>query len=674
LSLKGKGEVPPQTTFLQQRHRTLLRRMLNLIGGSTEHILDYSRGAALVIVPHVVGNADPVGGYMTEWDSIIGHTGLIVAFGGLSPKNFQIDSGGMGRHRRREWMDGVARAGIRVVNVGPVRTDTDPVIGAEWLAIRPNTDTALMLALAHTLIDEGLEDREFLSRCTVGFDRFAAYLRDGNGAGPRDADWAAPICGMQAQAIRQLARDMAATRTLVTLAYSLQRADHGEQPMWAGIALAAILGQIGLPGGGFGIGYGAMGTKGARNAVTTVRSVPTGPNPTGRVIPVSRISDMLLNPGAEIDFNGRRITYPDVRVVIWAGGNPFHHHQNINRMLAAWQRPETIVVTDLFWTPVARHADIVLPAASALERNDISSGWTDTTAYAIRQAIPPVGAARSDFDIVAGLADRLGCGAAFRDGRDEMGWVRYLYEGMRGPVEAAGGSLPDFDAFWQAGKVELPTKPGPQVAFAAFRADPEGKPLATPSGRIELYSERIAGFGYPDCPGHPVWMEPCEWLGSPLARRFPLHLVSNQPVARLHSQNDPSPHSRAAKTAGRETLRLHPVEAAARGLSDGAVVRVFNERGACLAGLRISDEVMPGVAELPTGAWYDPDQPGQIGTLCRHGNPNVLTRDTPTSSLAQSTAAHTALVQVEAWEGPVPPMRAFDPPEIIADPGLCRDG
>jgi biotin/methionine sulfoxide reductase len=187
-------------------------------------------------------------------------------------------------------------------------------------------------------------------------------------------------------------------------------------------------------------------------------------------------------------------------------------------------------------------------------------------------------------------------------------------------------------------------------------------PLPTPSGRIELCSPAIAAFGYDDCPPHPTWLEPYERLGTPAAERHPLHLVSNQPSARLHSQYDHSDASLATKVAGREPLRIHPDDAAARGVAGGDVVRVFNDRGACLAGAVISDAVMPGVVQLSTGAWYDPDEDG----MCRHGNPNVLTRDKGTSRLAQGPTAHTCLVEVERFDGPVPPVRAFEPPELVA--------
>ena len=645
--------------------RTLLRRLLNLHGGFTDQVLDYSRGAALVIVPRVVGSEDPVGIRLTAWDSIIEHAEMILSFGGMAPKNFQIDSGGMGVHRSDDWMQRIRAAGIEVVYTSPMHSDISDTLDARWLPIRPNTDTAMMLGMAHTLLSEGLHDQEFLDRYCTGFEIFARYLTGESDGIVKSADWAAAICEIDAETIRSLARRAAGRRTMITLAYSLQRGDHGEQPIWMGITLAAMLGQIGLPGGGFGVGYGSMGTKGMRRAPAPLRAVPTGANPVTRYIPVSRITDMLLSPGESYDFNGKRLTYPDIHMVIWAGGNPFHHHQDINKLLRGWQKPDTIMVQEVFWTPVARFADIVLPATSTLERNDIGAGWWDNVVFAMKQALPPVGEARSDLAIVAGLAERLGHGAAFSEGRDEMGWVRSLYDSLKEQVSKQQVRLPDFNEFWKQGRVVLPEDAKPFVLFEDFRRDPKAHPLNTPSGKIEIFSSTIASFGYDDCPGHPAWLEPSEWLGSPRAARHPLHLISNQPATRLHAQLDPAPLSMAQKVRGREPLWINPADAAKRGISEGDLVRVHNDRGACLAGAHVTDAIRPGVVQLATGAWYDPDQPGRIGALDKHGNPNVLTLDKGTSKLAQAPAAHSLLVEVERWEDAAPAVTAHQPPVII---------
>jgi biotin/methionine sulfoxide reductase len=202
------------------------------------------------------------------------------------------------------------------------------------------------------------------------------------------------------------------------------------------------------------------------------------------------------------------------------------------------------------------------------------------------------------------------------------------------------------------------------VLFEDFRRDPARHPLKTPSGRIEIASETIARFGYDDCPMHPAWIAPAEWLGSPRAAQWPIHLVTHQPAGRLHSQMDPGPVSRSKKIAGREAIRINPADAAHRGIRDGDLVRVFNDRGACLAGAVLDDQVMPQVAVMATGAWFDPAQ--DMNAPERHGNPNVLTLDAGTSRLTQGPSALSALVQIERWTGAVSPVQAFTPPLLAA--------
>jgi biotin/methionine sulfoxide reductase len=200
--------------------------------------------------------------------------------------------------------------------------------------------------------------------------------------------------------------------------------------------------------------------------------------------------------------------------------------------------------------------------------------------------------------------------------------------------------------------------------FEDFRSYPASYPLRTPSGRIEIFSEKIASFGYDDCPGHPVWLEPREWLGASKAADFPLHLISNQPSTRLHGQMDISGLSRATKLHGREPVWIHPDDAAAREITDGDVVRLFNERGACLAGAIVSLDVRAGVVRMQTGAWYDPLEPGKLGSLDRHGNPNVLTQDRGTSKLGQGPIAESVLVEIERWNGELPEITVGDKPNI----------
>ncbi len=641
-----------------------LHRFLNCIGGYTKSVNTYSFAAAEVVVPHVLGSYRDYVYVATSWRSIAENSDLFVAFGGVPLKNGQIGQGGVGRHCQRDGVLAAATAGVEFVNISPLRSDVLADANAEWLSVRPSTDTALLLGLAHTLVDEGLHDQDFLDRYTVGFDKFADYLTGKTDGVAKSADWAAQITDISADTIRKLARRMASSRTMLSVSWSLTRQDHGEQTFWSAITLAAMLGQIGLPGGGIGFGYSAVNTIGREVTSLPAAALPQGQNLVKTFIPVARIADMLLNPGAPFDYNGNTYTYPDVRTVYWAGGNPFHHHQDLNRLRQAWRKPETIIVHEWCWNALAKHADIVLPCTTSLERSDLALTSRDNFVVYMEQASEPAGQSRNDYDILRGIGRRMGVEDAFSEGRDSEDWLRWLYDVTRQQAAQHKISLPPLEDLKRDRWFEIEVPDKPHVLLRDFRDDPIANPLKTPSGRIEIYSEKIASFGYDDCPGHPVWIEPAEWLGS-TETAFPLHLMSNQPASKLHSQLDHGSHSRAEKINGREPVRMHPDDAQHRSIETGHLVRVFNDRGACLCSAVVDDCVRPGVIQLSTGAWFDPSGPGMQGGMCKHGNPNVLTMDKGTSRLAQGPIAHSCLVEVERYSGEAPPVTAFDPPKIV---------
>jgi biotin/methionine sulfoxide reductase len=428
-----------------------------------------------------------------------------------------------------------------------------------------------------------------------------------------------------------------------------------------------MLGMIGVKGGGYSYSLGALAQVGKPRVVASPPPLPQGQNAVKSFIPVARISDMLLNPGKTFPYNGSNLVYPDIKLLYWAGGNPFHHHQHLGRLRLAFTKPDTIIVHEPFWTTTATHADIVLPSTITLERNDLGGVSSDNFLIAMHQAFEPFAQSRTDYDILSDLAARLGVEAKFTEGRSAEDWIRHLYGEFQRTLRDRGYAAPEFDAFWAAGELELPTRE--DDTLARFRTDPLTAPLRTPSGKLEVYSRRIASFGYGDCPGHPVWMAPQEWLGGTEAERHPLQLVANQPRGRLHSQLDFGAFSQATKLQGREAMRINPADALDRGIEDGDLVVVFNERGAFLAAAQVSAAIMPRVVQVSTGAWYDPvSMPGEPEGLCVGGNPNAVTRDQGTSQLAQGCIGQLTLVQVRKFHGPVPHGRGHNPPRVRALP------
>ena len=617
-----------------------LKRFLNLLGGFTKSVNSYSLAAGEVILPHVLGGAEFIYG-ATSWQSIIDDCDLMVAFGGIPVKNAVIGQGGLGAHRAAPALAQAQAAGVQFVNISPLRSDVLDHLNADWIAPRPSTDTALMIGLAHVLLTEGLADLAFLDRYTSGFDQFADYLTGKTDGVPKTAEWAAQICDLPADEIRALARRMTQKRTMISVAWSLTRQDHGEQTFWLGTVLAAMLGQIGLPGGGIGFGYGAVNTVGLERSEPRFQAFPQGRNKVKAFIPVARICELLENPGGQFDYNGKRYTYPDTRLVWWAGGNPFHHHQDLNRLRRAWARPDTVIVNEWCWNTLARHADIVLPCTTPLERNDITLSPRDPYIIAMQQVVDPAGQARDDYDIFRGIARHMGLDDAFSEGRDAEGWIKWIYDKSRQSAPRAGVALPPLEALRARGWHKMPPPETPEVMLAGFRQDPIAHRLRTPSGKIEIFSKKIASFEYEDCPGHPKWMEPAEWLGT--AQDGQLHLISNQPRNKLHSQLDQGPVAAADRIDGHEPALLHPQDADRCGIHDGMLIRVFNTRGACLCAAVISDRIRPGVVQISTGAWF---APGADQHTCAAGNPNALTRDKGTSRLAQGPTAHSCLVRI----------------------------
>ncbi|MGD2008714.1 MAG: molybdopterin-dependent oxidoreductase, partial [Cellvibrionales bacterium] len=650
-----------------------IHRFLNLGGGYVASVNSYSAAAAEVIIKHILGS--PLLPLTRESPSpveIAQVSKTVVLFGGAAPKNAQVNAGGLGAHSAAQQWQTLRDAGVRVINVSPIEDDVPPDLDAEWLACRPGSDTAIMLGMAYTLVRDGLHDESFLTRYTEGFAQFLPYLMGESDGVAKTPAWASDLSGVSADKIEELAHSTAASPSFLGISWSLQRQRHGEQSWWMVTTLGAMLGFIGMPGAGVGYGYGCihnLGFGGRRipNYKIAAFGAEIGERkpPRHQYIPVARISDMLENPGAPYRYNGHELSYPDIDLVYWAGGNPFHHHQDLNRLIRAWQKPRTIVINESVWTATARHADIVLPVTTFLERHDLGGSAYDHHLTPMHAALAPFAESRNDFDIFSGLAERLGFHDKFTEGRGEMEWIRHLYETTRSDAANSGVTLPPFEVFWRGDQFAFDDQlPDADFRLERFRRDPTRYPLNTPSGKIEIYSQTIASFGYDDCAGHAKWFDHDEWLGGQQAKHYPLHLVSNQPRHRLHSQLDHGVASQTNKINGREAARMNPTDARSRGLATGDIIRLYNNRGSCLAGLQISECIMPGVIELPTGAWFDPqDWEGDV--LEVHGNPNVLTPDVGTSSLAQGCSAHTCLVEVEKFTGEAPTLQVFQPPKSL---------
>ncbi|MGQ0333895.1 molybdopterin-dependent oxidoreductase [Halomonas elongata] len=625
-----------------------IHRFLNSVfGGYVGSVDSYSSAAGGVILDLVWGN--PLN-HPPSWREIAEDTELLIAFGGLALRNHSSSPGGTSQHVARSALEAASARGCQFVSVSPLRDDFADLPEVTRLAPRPATDVALMLGMAWHLHDSGRVDHDYLARYTRGYEHFEAYLTGRADGIAKTPEWAAEICDLPAGQIIDLAERAASKRTHITVAYSLQRSRYGEEPIWMALTLAAMLGQYPSPGAGFSYGLASIGNLGKPPLDVPLPVLPQGRNRVDDVIPVARIAELLLNPGEPYTYKGETRHYADIRLVYWAGGNPFHHHQDLEKLREGFTRPDTVIIHESVSTASTRYADIIFPATLSAEREDIGASSQDPFMVPMQQLAPPRHEARDDYAIFTELAARLECQESFTEGRTSREWLRHMYEPTRRALSQRGLPAPDFDEFMQGEPLELPVAPA-QGRMTRFHEDPDANPLDTPSGKLEIWSDIVASS---DLPGHPAWIEPEEWLGGKLARTHRFQLVANQPKGRLHSQLDFGATSMSLKQDGRECARLNPQDAARMGIQDGDVIRLWNQRGATLAAARISDDLPPSIVQLSTGAWYAPRDLQGSGMTCVNGNPNILTSDIGASGLSQGCAGQLTLVSIARWDAPLP--------------------
>ncbi|MBY7908444.1 trimethylamine-N-oxide reductase TorA [Vibrio fluvialis] len=661
----------------------MMQRAVGMHGNYITKVGDYSTGAGQTIMPYVLGSTE-VYAQGTSWTEILKHSDNIILWANDPVKNLQV-GWNCETHQSFGYLDQlkekIAKGEVNVVSVDPVKNKTQRFLQNDHLYINPQTDVAFMLAVAHVLYTEDLYDKKFISTYCLGFDDFIQYvLGNTKDKIERTPEWAAKICGVTPESIRDFARMLVKGRTQLLFGWCIQRQEHGEQPYWMGAVLAAMIGQIGLPGGGISYGhhYSGIGvpSTGFAGPGGFPRNLDQGAKPKwdnndfngySRTIPVARWIDAILEPGKKINHNGNTVTLPGFKMMVISGNNPWHHHQDRNKMKRAFQKLETVVTIDFNWTATCRFSDIVLPACTQWERNDIDSygSYSGKGLIAMHRLVDPMFQSRTDFEIMTELTRRFGRHEEFTRGMDEMEWVRSLYNDCKKANEGKF-EMPEFDEFWEQSVLEF-GEGKPWVRHADFRKDPEINALGTPSGFIEITSRKIGRYGYEHCQEHPMWFEKTERShGGPGSDKYPFWLQSCHPDKRLHSQMCESEAFRATYAVqGREPVYINPMDAKAKGIKAGDLVRVFNGRGQLLAGAVLSDSYPRGVIRIEEGAWYGPLSEKE-GAICTYGDPNTLTLDLGTSELAQATSANTCIVDFEKFTDKVPPVTSFGGPIEVA--------
>jgi anaerobic dimethyl sulfoxide reductase subunit A len=505
------------------------------------------------------------------------------------------------------------KVGARILCVDPRLNQTARALGQQWIAIKPGTDTAMMIAMAHVMITENLYDRRFIKTHTDGFETFADYVLGKEDGLAKTPQWAQEITGVRAEVIEALARDYATVKPAALIAgWAPGRSAFGEQYHRAASVLSAMSGNIGTIGG-----YTAGGV--GRVPMGYLKEVLPGPQDLSPQIHISDIHKVLIE--------GRSGGYPcDIKLLYIMGCNLLNQFLNVNKGVEALKKPEFIVIHERFMTPTARFADLVLPVTTSMEGPDIGQPWSGSPYFTfLNKAIEPLPETKSDLEIFSLLAQRLGI-RGYNDKTEEE-WLKSFVK--------ATADLPDYESFKHKGYHEIDL----QEPWVAFRAQIEsGLPFPTPSGKIEIYSRKIAEMQNPLLPPIPKYIEPWEGPKDPLRARYPLQLVSPHARTRVNSQFDNIP---SLKALADDTAWLSREDAEARGIVDGESVMIYNDRGRMIARAKVTDRIIPGVASFDEGGWYRPDARGvDLG-----GCVNVLTKDE--KSPAGAFPCNTCLVEVK---------------------------
>jgi anaerobic dimethyl sulfoxide reductase subunit A len=629
------------------------RRLMNLFGGCLGIYNSYSWGAINIATPTVYGTL-VTGNQRQDWLN-----SRYIIMWGWNPAEMRDGT-------NSDYFVKLAREnGAKVVCIDPRHSLSAAALADEWIPIRPGTDTAMMSAMAYVMLTEDLYDADFVRTHCIGWDSsqmppgaenaetYSDYLLGVRDGVPKTPQWAEAITAVPAATISRIAHEYAIIKPGVLYqGYGMQRRAYGEQVVRAGCVLAAITGNVGIPGG-WTSGLGLQAPDGG--PFWTL--FPTGENPIKASIPVFLWSEACLR-GHEMTSADGVIGSPqlktDIKLIYGVATNCLiNQHADVNRSAAILRdesKVEFIVVQDNFLTSTAKFADIVLPACTQFETWGVEDGWKYGDEVILQpKLVEPPGECKSDYRICADIANHLGFGNAYTEGRDEKAWVEWCLDRYR---ETRFPDLPNLETFIEQnlGAYSKPVTQ-PAVGLADFRLDPQKYPLKTPSGKIEIFSKTLYEMGksdeIPAVPKYiPEWENPfpeddngSQTSGRRVAKKFPLQAIGHHSLARVHSTHA---NNDWLQEAFPQRIFINPLDAAARGINDGDLVHVWNERGELVIHARLTSRIMPGVVDIPQGAWWNPDLDG----VDHGGCINVLTshRWTP---LAFGSTQHTIMVQVE---------------------------
>ncbi len=626
-----------------------VKRLMNLTGGFLNYYGTYSSAHISAAGTYTYGGGTYGSSLLTIQD------GELVVMFGNSPADTRMSGAG-----HTHDLAAMRKAtGCKVICIDPRMSDTVCGQGGEWIPIRPGTDGALCAALAYEIINNGWADEEFLHTYCVGYDeetlpesakgKNASYkdyiLGNGPDATPKTPAWAAAITQVPEQRIVDLAREMAESKPCyICQGYGSQRHSNGEITARAIMVLPQLLGQIGQPGmsdgrreGNSGIGLGMF---------------PTGDNPVKTNLPTFMWAEAIrrgeeltaLNAGVQ---NAEKLSSSIKFIFNYAGNCLTNQHSDINlthEILRDESLCEFIVTSEVFMTDSAKYSDIIIPDLTSQEQISVSKdGYADNMEAVIfgRAVCEPKFERRGIYEVCADLAERLGVGDEFTDGgKTREDWMRQLYEEAR----EKDPDLPTWDEGMEMGVYKR--KPEPIVALKAFIEDPEENPLPTESGKIQIYSEKLAQF-------HDTWelaedevvtalpeFDPGFESYVNLTDEYPLLIIGFHYKAHTHSSYA---NNEIIQTAAHHVAWVNPIDAEARGIEDGDTIRVFNGRGEIRIEAKVTPRIIPGAVAIPQGMWHDADMEGD--KVDHGGCINTLTiyRGSP---LAKANPQHSNIGQI----------------------------
>ncbi|EGO65749.1 DMSO/selenate family reductase complex A subunit [Acetonema longum] len=614
-----------------------LPRFLHMFGGYLGYYNTYSSACFSYSAPYTYGVAEG-----NSPDDLV-NAKLIVLF---AENMAETRMGGAGA---AYYLKLAKDKGAKIVVVDPRYSDTASALADEWIPIRPTTDNALIDAMAYVMLTETLHDQTFLDTYCLGFDE--EHMPPGIPAGHsyrsylfglsddkivKTPEWAERITGIPRDSIVRLARQIGRTKPACLLqGLGWQRHAYGEQPVRALPVLAAMTGSLGKKGGGPGLRLG--GHK------VPMGWVPAGTNPVKASISCYMWPEAILR-GKEMTaadgVQGAAGLATDIKMIwSYASNILINQHSDCNgtaRILQDESKCEFILVHDVVMTPSAKFADILLPDVTHFEREDITT-YSSGIGYAIyhQKVVEPMYECKDIYTITSELANRLGFGNQFTEGKTEQDWLREC-------VKAAQDKDPRFPAFedFRRQGIYKAAPPEPVIAYEQQIADPVHHPFQTPSGKIEIFSPRLwEKNNAREVPAVPKYISAWEGPDSPLTAKYPLQCIGYHCKQRVHSTFDNIPWM---EEAGKQEVWISPGDAEERGIMNGEQVKVFNDRGAMIIAAKVTPRIMPGVAAIPQGAWWSPDSQG----IDRRGNINTITKYHPTP-LAKGNPQHTNLVQIE---------------------------